>query len=162
MKTSVMFQFNYCLLIWIFHSRKLNDRINSRQERALTQDRQSKLLEQKGNSVTTHLWNSQAFVNVDQSWQWNFFATLIFYVTFFIYLSFLVLFNFVFCQIAVTLIFSFAFCISSVLVLYIVFSYFRERHIAFGLRNLWITKYWWKLKALIQLVSVVNSWIARC
>lgn len=162
MKTSVMFQFNYCLLIWIFHSRKLNDRINSRQERALTQDRQSKLLEQKGNSVTTRLWNSQAFVNVDQSWQWNFFATLIFYVTFFIYLSFLVLFNFVFCQIAVTLIFSFAFCISLVLVLYIVFSYFRERHIAFGLRNLWITKYWWKLKALIQLVSVVNSWIARC
>ena len=162
MKTSVMFQFNYCLLIWIFHSRKLNDRINSRQERALTQDRQSKLLEQKGNSVTTHLWNLQAFVNVDQSWQWNFFATLIFYVTFFIYLSFLVLFNFVFCQIAVTLIFSFAFCISFVLVLYIVFSYFRERHIAFGLRNLWITKYWWKLKALIQLVSVVNSWIARC
>ena len=67
MKTSVMFQFNYCLLIWIFHSRKLHDRINSRQERALTQDRQSKLLEQKGNSVTTHLWNSQAFVNVDQS-----------------------------------------------------------------------------------------------
>lgn len=162
MKTSVMFQFNYCLLIWIFHSRKLNDRINSRQERALTQDRQSKLLEQKGNSVTTHLWNLQAFVNVDQSWQWNFFATLIFYVTFFIYLSFLVLFNFVFCQIVVTLIFSFAFCISLVLVLYIVFSYFRERHIAFGLRNLWITKYWWKLKALIQLVSVVNSWIARC
>ena len=162
MKTSVMFQFNYCLLIWIFHSRKLNDRINSRQERALTQDRQSKLLEQKGNSVTTHLWNSQAFVHVDQSWQWNFFATLIFYVTFFIYLSFLVLFNFVFCQIAVTIIFSFAFCISLVLVLYIVFSYFRERHIAFGLRNLWITKYWWKLKALIQLVSVVNSWIARC
>lgn len=136
MKTFIMSQFNYCLLIWIFRNRKLNDRISSRQERTLTQDRQSKLLEQKGNSVTIHLWNSQTFVIVDQSWQWNIFTTFKFYVTCFIYLSFLVLFNFVFCQIAVTIIFSFAFCISLFLVLYIVFSYFRERYIAFGLRNL--------------------------
>ena len=136
MKTFIMSQFNYCLLIWRFRSRKLNDRISSRQERTLTQDRQSKLLEQKGNSVTIHLWNSQTFVIVDQSWQWNIFTTFKFYVTCFIYLSFLVLFNFVFCQIAVTIIFSFAFCISLFLVLYIVFSYFRERYIAFGLRNL--------------------------
>ena len=35
MKTFVISQFNYCPLVWMFHSRKLNHRINSIHERAL-------------------------------------------------------------------------------------------------------------------------------
>ena len=35
MKTFVISQFNYCPLVWMFHSRKLNNRINSIHERAL-------------------------------------------------------------------------------------------------------------------------------
>ena len=35
MKAFITSQFNYCPLIWIFHSRQLNNRINKIQERAL-------------------------------------------------------------------------------------------------------------------------------
>ena len=35
MKAFITSQFNYCPLIWMFHSRQLNNRINKIQERAL-------------------------------------------------------------------------------------------------------------------------------
>ena len=35
MKTFIETQFNYCPLIWMFHSRKMNKRINRLHERAL-------------------------------------------------------------------------------------------------------------------------------
>ena len=35
MKTFVMSQFNYCPLIWMFHNRALNNRINKIYEQAL-------------------------------------------------------------------------------------------------------------------------------
>ena len=64
MKTFVISQFNYCPLVWMFHSRKLNHRINSIHERALRvtyQDYQSTFLQllQKDNSVTIHQRNLQ-------------------------------------------------------------------------------------------------------
>ena len=64
MKTFVTSQFNYCPLIWMFHSRKLNNRLNKIQERALrlvykdnklTFDDPLKL----DNSVTIHQRNLQ-------------------------------------------------------------------------------------------------------
>ena len=36
MKSFITSQFGYCPLIWIFHSRALNNKINSIHERALT------------------------------------------------------------------------------------------------------------------------------
>ena len=35
MKTFIMSQFNYCSLVWMFHSRALNTKINKLHERAL-------------------------------------------------------------------------------------------------------------------------------
>ena len=35
MKTFVESQFNYCPLVWMFHSRHINERINNIHERAL-------------------------------------------------------------------------------------------------------------------------------
>ena len=35
MKTFILSHFSYCPLVWMFHSRKLNNRINSIHERAL-------------------------------------------------------------------------------------------------------------------------------
>ena len=35
MKTFVEFQFGYCTLIWMFHSREANNKINNLQERSL-------------------------------------------------------------------------------------------------------------------------------
>ena len=63
-KTFVISQFNYCPLIWMFHSRKLNHHVNSIREKALRvtcQDYKSTFLEllEKDNSVTTHQLNSQ-------------------------------------------------------------------------------------------------------
>ena len=64
MKAFVTSQFNYCLLIWLFHSRELNNRINRIHERALRlvyQDNSllfAELLE-KDNSVTIHQRNLQ-------------------------------------------------------------------------------------------------------
>ena len=59
MKAFVISQFNYCPLVWMFHGRKLNHRINSLHERALIvtyQDYQSTFLHllQKDKSVTIH------------------------------------------------------------------------------------------------------------
>ena len=64
MKTFVISQFNYWPLVWMFHSRKLNHRINRIHERALTvtyQDYQSTFLQllQKDNSVTIYQRNLQ-------------------------------------------------------------------------------------------------------
>ena len=53
MKTFVTSQFNYCLLIWMFHGGELNKRFNRIHERAL---RFAKLLE-KDNSGTIHQRN---------------------------------------------------------------------------------------------------------
>ena len=62
MKSFVISQFNYCPLIWMFHSRKLNHRIHSIHERAIRvtyQDYHWMFLQllQKDNSVTIHQRN---------------------------------------------------------------------------------------------------------
>ena len=64
MKAFVTSQFNYCPLIWMFHSRELNKRINSIHERALRlvyQDNSLSFAEllEKDNSVTIHQRNLQ-------------------------------------------------------------------------------------------------------
>ena len=64
MKAFVISQFNYCPLVWMFHSRKLRHRINSMHERALRvthQNYQATFLQllQKGKSVTIHQRNLQ-------------------------------------------------------------------------------------------------------
>ena len=64
MKAFVTSQFNYCPLIWMFHSRQLNNRINKIQERALRLVyRDNKLafddLLKLDNSVTIHQRNLQ-------------------------------------------------------------------------------------------------------
>ena len=67
MKAFITSQFNYCPLIWMFHSRKLNKRINNIHERALRvtkKDNQSSFKEllEKDHSVTVHHKNLQALV----------------------------------------------------------------------------------------------------
>ena len=74
MKTVVISQFNYCLLVWMFHSRKLDHCINSIHEREREREREKERelrvtsqgykstffqLLQKGNSVTIHQRNLQ-------------------------------------------------------------------------------------------------------
>ena len=64
MKAFICSQFGYCPLVWIFHSRKINNRINSLHERALRvvyRDYNvtfSELLS-KDKSVTVHQINLQ-------------------------------------------------------------------------------------------------------
>ena len=65
MKSFVTSQFGYCPLIWMFHSRRLNNKINSIHERALRityQDHLSTFQEllNKDNSVSIHHRNLQA------------------------------------------------------------------------------------------------------
>ena len=65
-KTLVISQFNYCPLVWMFYSRKLNHRINSIYERALRvacQDQKSKFLQllQKDNFAAIHQRNLHVF-----------------------------------------------------------------------------------------------------
>ena len=65
MKSFVTSQFSYCLLIWVFHSRRLNNKINSILERTLSitfQDNASTFQEllSKDNSVSIHHRNMQA------------------------------------------------------------------------------------------------------
>ena len=65
MKSFVTCQFEYCPLIWMFHSRRLNNKINSIHERALRityQDHISTFQEllNKDNSVSIHHRNLQA------------------------------------------------------------------------------------------------------
>ena len=64
MKSFVTSQFGYCLLIWMFHSRRLNNKVNSIHERALRityQDLISTFQEllNKDNSVSIHHRNLQ-------------------------------------------------------------------------------------------------------
>ena len=59
-----MSQFNYCPLVWMCHSRGLNNKINNIHKRALRivyQDKKSNLqdLLQKDNSVSIHMKNLQ-------------------------------------------------------------------------------------------------------
>ena len=65
-KSFVTSQFSYCPLIWMFHSRRLNNKINSIHERALRityQDNTSTFQEllNKDNSVSIHLRNLQVW-----------------------------------------------------------------------------------------------------
>ena len=65
MKAYVAFQCGYCPLVWMFHSRSLNNKINSLYERALRityGDRLSSFenLLKKDNSVSIHHRNIQA------------------------------------------------------------------------------------------------------
>ena len=64
-KAYVPSQFGYCLLVWMFHSRSLNNKINTLHERALriTYGDRSSLFEnllKKDNSVSIHHRNIQA------------------------------------------------------------------------------------------------------
>ena len=65
MKTFITSHFNYCPLIWIFHSRQLNNRINKINKRALRlvyQDNKKLTfndLLKNNNSVTIHHGNLQ-------------------------------------------------------------------------------------------------------
>ena len=67
MKAFITSQFSYCPLIWMFHSRTLNNRTNNIHERALrltykgNQYSFKELLE-KDHSVTVHHKNVQALV----------------------------------------------------------------------------------------------------
>ena len=67
MKTFVFFQFNYCPLVWMFHSRKLNSKLNRLQERPLRSVYNDKFstfyqLLKKDKSVTIHTRNLQYLV----------------------------------------------------------------------------------------------------
>ena len=44
MKASICSQFGYCPMVWMFHSRKMNNRINSLHERATIHQRNLQLL----------------------------------------------------------------------------------------------------------------------
>ena len=64
MKAFIASGFGYCLLVWIFHSRKLNSRVNKLHERALRivfQDYASSFTEllEKDSSTTIHNRNIQ-------------------------------------------------------------------------------------------------------
>ena len=66
MKSLVTSQYGYCPLIWMFHRRRLNNKINSIHDRALSityQDQISTFQEllNKDNSVSIHHKNLQAF-----------------------------------------------------------------------------------------------------
>ena len=66
MKSFITSQFGYCPLMWMFHSRGLNNKVNSIYERALRiryGDKTStfKQLLEQGNSVSIHHRNLQAF-----------------------------------------------------------------------------------------------------
>ena len=67
MKAFVISQFNYCPLIWMFHNRALNNRINKIHERALRLVYQKKNLSfrellELGNALTIHQRNLQVLV----------------------------------------------------------------------------------------------------
>ena len=67
MNAFITSHFSYCPLIWMFHSRALNNRINNIHERALRltyKDNQSSFKEllEKDHSVTVHHKNLQVLV----------------------------------------------------------------------------------------------------
>ena len=64
MKTFIQSQFNYCPLVWMFHNRTLNNKINKLHERALrivysNDELTFKELLEKDNSITIHQRNLQ-------------------------------------------------------------------------------------------------------
>ena len=61
MKAFITSQFNYCPLIWMFHSRQLNNRINKIQERSLRPVYKDKklIIFKLDNSITIHQRNLQ-------------------------------------------------------------------------------------------------------
>ena len=64
MKAFISSEFGYCPLVWMFHSRKLNNRINRLHERALRivyQDFDASFTEllERDNSKTIHVRNIQ-------------------------------------------------------------------------------------------------------
>ena len=61
MKTFFTAQFSYCPLIWMFHSRKLNNKINKKRERIVYSDNKSSFEEllEAGNSVSVFHQNIQ-------------------------------------------------------------------------------------------------------
>ena len=67
MKAFIASEFGYCLLLWMFHSRKCNSRVNKLYERALRivcQDYTCSFTEllEKDNSTTIHNGNIQLLV----------------------------------------------------------------------------------------------------
>ena len=66
MKTFIESQFNYCTLVWMFHRRTLNNRINQLHERALRlvykNDHSFEELLNKDNSLSIHHRNLQKLV----------------------------------------------------------------------------------------------------
>ena len=59
MRSFTSFQFGYCPLVWLFHSRKLNNRINSIHDRSLRLVYDDKVYSFEDNSLTTHERNIQ-------------------------------------------------------------------------------------------------------
>ena len=64
MKTFIQSQFNYCPLVWMFHNRTLNNKINKLHERALrvvykNEDSTFEELLEEDNSITIHHRNLQ-------------------------------------------------------------------------------------------------------
>ena len=69
MKSFIESQFKYCPLVWMFHSRELNNKINNLHERALQivyKDNKSTFNEllTKDNSVSVHYHNDTSYRNV--------------------------------------------------------------------------------------------------
>ena len=65
MKSHIFSQFNYCPLVWMWHIRKLNNKINRIQERTLQivyRDYKSIFKELNNKSITIHQKNLQYFV----------------------------------------------------------------------------------------------------
>ena len=64
MKSFVTSQFSYCPLIWMFHSRRINSKINSTHERALTVKYQDNM------STFQELLNKNNFLSIHhRNWQ---------------------------------------------------------------------------------------------
>ena len=64
MNSFIIYHFSYCPVVWMFHSRKLNARINRLHERALRvvyKDFESSFeeLRRRDSSITLHQWNLQ-------------------------------------------------------------------------------------------------------
>ena len=57
-KAFIISQFNYCPLVWMFHTKQLNNRINSLYEKAL------RVTYQDRNSSFSELWNLDKFVSI--------------------------------------------------------------------------------------------------
>ena len=74
MKAFIESQFGYCPLIWMFHSRTLNNRINRLHERALRLVYKNSTLSfeellQKDNSVTIHHRNLQKLATLSHQFK---------------------------------------------------------------------------------------------